>query len=210
MKPKMLVAAMALLAAQTANAGMMKMQLSNFNFPIYDENQEIVGSGKGGSLELIIDDAILDANADANAGHFIDAIVGGHCKEGLNDLQFDLDLNATTEIFTKVTNFSKINFVGKVKNGTNTLDFSLQLEGNFPSSVGGSLENINYAEKNWLDSVNFELHGEGINFIGATPVHFSVEKYEPPKDVPEPSGALLLMAGLLGLCYSRKKWRPAI
>jgi hypothetical protein len=185
---------------------MLNLQMGDFSFPIWNETKtEIIDQGTGGTLSLIIDDAIIDGDSRTDVGFFAGAIKGGFCKEGLNGVEFNLDHNSTTEVRTWVDGTTSIGFRGHMKDGQgNSAQFSLWFEGGFSPDAGDTLANIDYAHHTWFDSIYFELKGNSIDFVAAVPWYFNVS---PVIDVVEPGAAWLFLAGFMAIWAARFRRR---
>jgi len=205
MKPVLLMAALLFSFAQSAQAAIVNLHMGDFSFPIWNETKtEIIDQGTGGTLNLLIDDAIADADVRTDVGFFAGAIKGGFCKEGINGVEFNLDLNKATEVRTVVDGITSIGFRGHMKDGNgNSALFSLWFEGGFSPDAGDSLANIDYAHRTWFDSIYFELKGSSVDFTAAVPCYFDVV----PVDVDEPNAVWLLLAGVMGILVARTRLR---
>lgn len=208
MKPKIVAAALFALAAQSSSAAIINLQMGNFSFPIWNETKtEIIGQDVGGSLELMIDDSIMDGDSHEWRGHFAGAIVGGRCTDGFTNIEFNLDASSISEVRTQFGGYANIGFSANMKDAQgNAALFELWMEGNFAETVGHSLANIDYVANTWRDSIFLTLTGNTTFFMGAFPHELSVGGNE----VPEPKGVILFMLGLAALHQSRKKWRSVI
>lgn len=205
MKTVLLITALCFSFAQASHAAIVNLHMGDFSFPIWNEAKtEIIDQGTGGALNLIIDDAIADADVRSDVGFFAGAIKGGFCKEGLNGVEFNLDLDKTTEVRTLVDGITSIGFRGHMKDGNgNSAAFSLWFEGGFSPDAGDSLAHIDYAHHTWFDSIYFELKGSSVDFTAAVPYYFGVD----PIGVIEPNAIWLLFIGVMGVLLGRSRTR---
>lgn len=203
MKPVLLIAALLISFAQASQAAIVNLHMGNFSFPIWNETKtEIIDQGMGGALNLAIDDAIADADVREDVGFFAGAIKGGFCKEGLNGVEFNLDMDQATTVRTLVDGITSIGFSGHMKDSNgNSAMFSLWFEGGFSPEAGDSLVNIDYAHRTWFDSIYFELKGSSVDFTAAVPCYFDVL----PVTVAEPGALLLFLVGMMGVVFVRNR-----
>lgn len=197
MKPVFFAAVLVILSAPLAHASVINLHMSNFKF----------SGGVGGTLNLQIDDAILDTDESSLVGEFQGAIKGGSCKDGINGVEFNLDFDGDTKVVTNIFDIPALEFSGYMKDGLgNSARFLLWFEGRFSPDVTNSLAGIDYLASTWKNSVIFSINGENVDFLGGNPGHFEVTPWDDGgHNVPEPCTLLMMFTGFLGICLARFK-----
>lgn len=205
MKSIGIVALLLLSLAQPSHANLINLKMHDFSYPIWNADRtQIIGSGTGGRLSLLIDERAADGSSSRNEGFFEDAIKGGSFWDEVNHINFFLDPRAYNSINTIKDGYISIGFGGTMKDENGRQGkFSLYLEGNFPSSACDSLADLELETATWIDSIYFQFKGDSVDFVGAVPRSLQVA------DVPEPAPLFTMLLGFVGILFARSKNKSA-
>lgn len=187
------------LAAPSAMAGLVRLDVDNLTFYDWDTGEP----EPGGSLSFYIDEAVADSNAHPERGRYNGAIKGGQFNNSRTGeiYLFDLDSQNYLDVESVVDFYTGITLRGAFKNQLgHSFLFDLWMEASYKPD--DHLHTLKSAVDVWENSVLFNLfepmdHFEG---YGSTKVSFTSIN-----NVPEPGVSVLLLAGLLMLGWRRFK-----
>lgn len=187
------------LAAPSAMAGLVRLDIDNLTFYDWDTGEP----EPGGSISFFIDESVADSNALPERGRYNGAIAGGqfnNYRTGETYL-FDLDTQNYLDVESVADMYTGIALRGSFKNQLgHSFLFDLWMEASFKPD--DHLHTLKSAVDVWENSVVFSLL-EPVNYFegyGSTKVSFT-----PINNVPEPSLWALLLSGLFILGWRRFK-----
>ncbi len=200
MKKFNLVFMFLLLLSHQSSAALIHLQYEQFYAPVSPTNFPVDTSG---FVSFIFDTATVDENPDPNVGLFRDPIQSGHMF--LRGTHYNIDITQPIEFSTAYSGRSYLKATGNIFDMAlgKINAFSLYLGDELSSTIGSSLENL-------------EFNGSTLHLIVYDPYaafdspeyRASYASYENGNvrlsSVPEPSSGLLLIFGIAAILTFRK------
>lgn len=190
-----------LLAAPSAMAGLVRLELDNLTFYDWDTGEPELG----GSISFLIDETVADSDAHPERGRYNSAIKGGQFNNFRTGETFLFDLNAENylDVESVADMYTGIALRGSFQNqwGHSFL-FDLWMEASFKPD--DHLHTLKSAVNVWKNSVVFNFFQPMDHFEAYGASHVS---FKPVNEVPESDAWALLLAGLLVISWRRLKSR---
>lgn len=189
------------LAAPSAMAGLVRLDVDNLTYYDWETGDSVFG----GSIHFIIDETVADSNVHPERGRYNEAIKGGYFNNFLTGeiYSFDLDSKNYLDVESVSDLYTGITLRGAFKNQSgNSFLFDLWMEASFKPD--DHLHTLKSAVDVWENSVLFNFLGPVVYFegYGSTNVSFT-----PISSVPEPGEWTLLLTGLFVLGWRRSRLR---